>query len=383
MLFMNKLLLTVLLFFAHAGLLHGMDPTPLYQLRRTVLEKKLSPITLLQTYQYFSHILCSDIAKHIYLFQFNNNLAELDAKKNSRLALDITVQYIEKLIASYEYVATQELCKYFFEQAHISITDNGKGRSCFHFIRNPKVFQTLIEIAGKDASKLLSKQDYSGFTALHWHARENNAEVVELILNTVREEKYKLLTKKTWKSENTALHETSSHETAKLLLLAAGDKAYDLLIMENKYNSTAFDYLIDINNIKLIKFALNALGEKTHDLFFEQDYDTIFTHAVERGNIEIIKLMLDTAGNKAQDLILMPNDGLVTASDYLRYTAFAEATPEIREIMKPYMEPKKFADTLLQLKKLEKDKLERQEKSKQYNLEKSNKKTEKNNCLIS
>lgn len=372
---MKKLLL-ILLFFAHAGSLHGME-----------LEKKLSPITLLQTYQYFSHVLCSDTARLIYSFQFNNNLAEfLENIDNSYCCcLEFPVKHIEALVSSCGYVLAKKICEYYFKKAKRSITNcrDVKNRTCLFFTNNPEVVQIFIDIAGDDADKLVAMRKHHGETALHRHVNCNNTKIVELILNTAGKKAYNLLAMENFNYNYTALHFAAygkNTQITKLLLNAAGDKVYDLLMKQKTDCLSAFHWAIEENNIEFIKLVLDAIGEKKYNLFFEQEFTKpVFHYAVEHKNIEIITLLLNAAGDKAQDLILMQDSRSDFTDNPVEYTPFEEATPEIREILKTYMERDKVTYALSQIKKAKKYHLEQAKKSKKL----SKKSTEKSNCLIS
>lgn len=185
---MHKILLTLAILIS-ARSLHGMDSTPLCELRRTGKEvKNLSPMTLSQLYYHFSHDLglLPEIIQQIFSLQCGDvdHTKVLDELKKYSNNPDHFVNYLETLIISCGELLASELCECFFVREKVSICDiQGEyKRTCLHRSKNPKITQILIKIAGEKAWELLTMQTDYGSTALQVAAYNNRTEIVELLL---------------------------------------------------------------------------------------------------------------------------------------------------------------------------------------------------------
>ncbi len=195
---MKRLLLTLTLL-AGANALHGME---------IEVPKKLFPITLLQTYHHFSEILNHDIAQEIlslqlYIFssqpgigEINYGFPQIDDKSTMMLSMAI-----DTIAKKNGHCLTVEMLKRNLLHRKISICD----------IKN-SANETVLHLATDSATKI--------------------------ILEVANHEVWTLLVAQTKEYKSTALHKSvkwwSNIEKIKLLLDAAGDKAQDLMDIQDQ-----------------------------------------------------------------------------------------------------------------------------------------------------
>jgi hypothetical protein len=207
-----KKLLLILTTLTCAHSLQSMDPTSLYELRRTGVEtpttnlddmkveipKKLSPISLPQIYSHLAKILLPEIAKHIFSLQpgsdtIHNKLC-LKKEDSSYCLVAALTTCMEIVINKFGHCFSVELLKrsLFHEKVSIcNITNGFDDKTVLHMTAKNGYSITTNDRCTKTAKvfleidkNLLLTQNNKKQTALHIAAKKSNCELVELFLKS-------------------------------------------------------------------------------------------------------------------------------------------------------------------------------------------------------
>jgi len=238
-----KRLLLILTILTCTHSLHSMDPTSLYELRRTGIEipNNLSPITLPQIYHHFAKTLLPEIAFHIFSLQPGSHL------------INRPVTIIKGLSPE--------------AMADPNHKDRDKAQPMLYLIalqcerlRNQVGHCLMVEILKRNflRKKMLicDMKGHDGETFLHHIAQYKSATVygnlgleaggnhlLKICLEVDSNHLLKALTAQD-NLNQTVLHHATGHgnvEFVKLLLCAAGNDIQDFMNMLDKDGKTAFD----------------------------------------------------------------------------------------------------------------------------------------------
>jgi len=135
---------------------------------------ELSPISLAQTYHYFSHDeqLPPEITRQIFFLHLRLNNVDFKELQQSCKDPSALVEYIKSLINSCGYPLASELCERFFSGAQLSICDikDSNHWTSLHRAANnnrTESVKLLLNAAGDKAGELLAMQNNDGETAFN------------------------------------------------------------------------------------------------------------------------------------------------------------------------------------------------------------------------
>lgn len=211
--------------------------------------------------------------------------------------------------------------------------NNGYKEISQLFVKSGKVEDTLLTASLRGDVKAVkefikkganvNEKDNNGFTILMLTARQNNPEIIKLLLDAGADVNY-VSNEGSFADKYTALALAAGNnrvENVKLLLAAGAD-----VNIECNFRNTALHYAV--NNAEITKLLLDAGANVNAQ---GEDEETPLIRAVKAGNVEVVKILLDAGA----DINISNYAGVKPLDIY-------DISNEMRKLLEPYQK-----DTLI------------------------------------
>jgi ankyrin repeat protein len=202
-----------------------------------------------------------------------------------------------------------------------------------------------IILNATDPSILMEK--YMGMTPLYEAARNGYIEIVNEIIAASQDNAFKVII--AMHHNNMDLTETVLYwplsscrkenndfaaQIIKIILNAAGEKAFDLITHKDRMNQSLWFLALNMGNAKIIQILLDAVDNKAYDLINISDEGFGMQNSLHKAasfaSIEILNLLIEKAGENICKIILSQDNNKETALHKIaKYKIYKETDREI------------------------------------------------------